>query len=191
MNRGIRSIVTSIQEVEHSSMAPGSGVFHLLTLSVEAPATGWVGFGIAESGAMKGADIVYFEAASSNLVDAFAIDYAKPQPDACQDWYLLTGESDGSMIRFTAQRVLDTSDPSDWPITVDTEPMNPNRYIAAWGNSAEISYHGPENRLLGSIRFHSDYGDESQHHEVFFFAAKFRAVSIYRVGHLSLRASLC
>ena len=46
---------------------------HLLTVFVTlaptlSPLSGWVGFGIAESGAMKGADIVYFEAETMKLV---------------------------------------------------------------------------------------------------------------------------
>jgi hypothetical protein len=107
----------------------------VLVMGIEASATGWVGFGIAESGGMKGADIVYYEAQGNKLVDAFAIGNMQPQSDLCQDWYLYGGEVESGVIRFLAQRLVNTHDESDWPIWKDGEPpLAANRlaYVSKW-----------------------------------------------------------
>lgn len=41
-------------------------------LALEATAKGWVDFGLAESTGLRGADVVYYEAASNTLIDSFA-----------------------------------------------------------------------------------------------------------------------
>ena len=56
-----------------------------LALGVAARAEGWVGFGIAEAGAMPGSDMVLYTAATNELLDAYVLDdiYAGPLPDTC------------------------------------------------------------------------------------------------------------
>ena len=71
-----------------------------------------------------------------------------------QDWYLLAGGSSEGEIHFAAQRLVDTGDPSDWRVVPDADPLIPHRYIAAWGDSPDIQYHGPDGRVRGAIRFH-------------------------------------
>ena len=74
-----------------------------------------------------------------------------------QDWYLLAGGSsgdNGGEIHFAAQRLVDTGDPSDWRVVPDADPLKPHRFIAAWGDSPDIQYHGPDGRVRGAIRFH-------------------------------------
>lgn len=56
-------------------------------IGVAARATGWVGFGMADAGGMKGSDIVIFEASKPGvLTDAFVMEERVPIVDDCQDW---------------------------------------------------------------------------------------------------------
>ena len=54
-------------------------------LGVAARAEGWVGFGIAEAGAMPGSDMVLYTAATNELLDAYVLDdiFTGPLPDTC------------------------------------------------------------------------------------------------------------
>jgi hypothetical protein len=133
-------------------------------LAVAARATGWLGFGIAESGGMTGADMVLFTAARPNeLVDAYTGDERSPQIDDCvSDWEYVSSniDLDGGFIMFETKRQLNTDDPQDKPIVNDASSfMPPHRVIAAWGDSVEVGYHGL-NRARGSIRFYGA-GDEA------------------------------
>lgn len=123
-------------------------------LALEATATGWVGFGLAETTGMAGADIVYYEAASNKLVDSFAMKHAKPTVDSCQDWLLKSAEQIGSTLAVEMSRKLVLSDMQDRNITDDSaEPLLPTAVIAAWGDSEKIDYHCSTCRLAAAVRF--------------------------------------
>jgi hypothetical protein len=46
----------------------------MIHLAVVAQATGWAAFGLAESGSMRGADIVLYTAETDTLVDSYVLD---------------------------------------------------------------------------------------------------------------------
>jgi DOMON domain len=50
-------------------------------LGIACKATGWLGFGIAEAGAMKGADIVVFVADNNELIDSYVLDESHLLPE--------------------------------------------------------------------------------------------------------------
>jgi len=131
-------------------------------LAVEATATGWVGFGLGETTGMAGADIVYYEAASSKLIDSYAVSHAKPTADSCQDWNLISAEKSGDKLVVEMSRRLVSTDTQDRNITNDAAaPLLPTTVIAAWGDTAEIAYHCSECRVAVAVRFFGT-GDDSR-----------------------------
>lgn len=132
-------------------------------IAVAARATGWVGFGIAEAGGMKGSDIVYYTASTNQLVDAHVLDVVQngPLTDKCQNWKLRNAQSTGGFVIFEAFRNLNTGDPQDRAIIYDADPGNvpAHRIIGAWGDSTTISYHGTTNRVRSAVRF---YGQSNE-----------------------------
>ena len=123
---------------------------------------GWVAFGLAEAGGMKGSDIVIYETSKPNqLSDAHVLKDRFPILDICQDWvYIDAINADGFLI-FEGKRLLNTNDGQDHPIINDTEAFIPaQRVIAAWGDAtSSMMYHGPTNRVRGAIRLYGS-GDE-------------------------------
>ncbi len=70
---------------------------------------GWLGFGIAEAGAMKGADIVYYQSSiPTGVTDAYALDFVAPTRDENQDWTLLSASSEAGWLTVEMTRALDT-----------------------------------------------------------------------------------
>lgn len=145
----------------------------VLRLAVAANATGWVGFGIAESGGMPGADLVIYTVADDALTDAHALAYAAPIVDRCQDWTLRnssvvaagssSSSSSSGFVAFEASRALDTLDPQDRAISNDADVSTPaHRAIVAWGDQETWSYHAT-NRATTSLRFYrsTDANDSS------------------------------
>lgn len=134
-----------------------------IRLAVAVEASGWVGVGIAEMGGMAGSDILIFEKQQAKLYDAYGVAYERPKVDEQQDWTLLTAGDDSSLqqqqeqdgiIIFEAERDLVTGDPMDWPIVDDSNPtLSGTKLIFAWGNTEEMHYHGPDNRMQGWVRF--------------------------------------
>jgi DOMON domain len=116
-------------------------------IAVDARAVGWVGFGIAEAGGMKGADMVLFEAAKPTVLrDAHVLDEFYPIDDICQDWVLSDSRTDEGFLIFEAFRKLNTTDTQDRVIINDSNSViTPQVVIPAWGDSAAISFHGPSN----------------------------------------------
>ena len=103
---------------------------------------------------MKGADIVYFEYARNRLVDAYSIDSAMPLRDNKQDWTLISSSNVGGIISIEIQRALNTGDPQDNEFVDDSWPaVDGTRFIAAWGDSPYIHYHGLDNVISGQLRF--------------------------------------
>lgn len=130
-------------------------------IAVAARATGWVGFGLAETGGMRGADMVIFESANPNQIrDAHVLDVRFPIDDTCQDWILQDSNMNDGFIIFEAYRKLNTKDAQDREIINDSNPVIPAHVvIAAWGDSPTASYHGPDHVAQGSIRWYGT-GDE-------------------------------
>lgn len=132
-------------------------------LAVAARALGWVAFGIAKSGGMKGADTVIFMAADNTLIDSHILEERFPLPDECQSWTLVNAQTDGGFLIFEAVRLLDTGDPQDHPIIQDGDPgLAPSRVIAAWSDYDNLQYHGPNGRAQSSLRFYADSDDAFQ-----------------------------
>lgn len=133
-----------------------------IQLAVAARANGWIGFGLAEAGGMKGADMVVYSAASNTLVDMYNLDDRTPQRDDCQDWALVdfTMTDDGFLI-FQATRALVTGDSMDREIVDDADTVvAPSRIIAAWGDESEgPAIHGLR-RARSVVRFFG-IGDET------------------------------
>jgi dopamine beta-monooxygenase len=137
----------------------------MIHLAVVAQATGWVAFGLAESGSMRGADIVLYTAEADTLVDSYVLDQTvKPFADDCQSWKLVNSVVDSGILIFEAQRLLNTMDTQDRIIINDSQILiPPTRVIAAWGNTSEPAYHG-KSTARSSIRFFgtSDTADERE-----------------------------
>ena len=129
-------------------------------IAVAARATGFVGFGLAEGGGMRGADVVIFETANpGQLRDAHVLDERIPVDDVCQDWVFVDSHEDGGFLIFEAYRKLDTTDTQDHKIINDFETFIPaQRIIAAWGDTSTAMYHG-RNTARGSLRW---YGGEDE-----------------------------
>jgi DOMON domain/Copper type II ascorbate-dependent monooxygenase, N-terminal domain/Copper type II ascorbate-dependent monooxygenase, C-terminal domain len=124
---------------------------------------GWVAFGLAEVGGMKGSDIVIYETSKPNtLSDAHVLKDRVPILDLCQDWVYIDAVNAGGFLIFEGKRLLDTKDGQDHPIINDTETFIPaQRVIAAWGDAtSSMMYHGPTNRVRGAIRLYGT-GDEA------------------------------
>lgn len=136
----------------------GSRNRNRIRLAVAVRARGWGAVGIAEMGGMAGSDILVFEVNGLKLYDAYATASERPKIDKQQDWTLLNASwtsVEDEIILFEAERKVITDDPMDWPIIVDTNPFLPGtRIIAAWGDTEEMHYHGPDNRLQGNVRFY-------------------------------------
>jgi DOMON domain/Copper type II ascorbate-dependent monooxygenase, N-terminal domain len=131
-----------------------------LYLAVAARATGWVGFGLAETGGMKGSDIVIFEALNPGVLrDAHVLDALMPIDDDCQDWVFKNSIVNDGFIIFEGYRKLNTLDSQDRFIFDDSDTViPPQRIIAAWGDDDTATYHGL-NRAQGAIRWYGG-GDE-------------------------------
>lgn len=150
-------------------------------LAVASRTQGWLGFGLAEAGGMKGADIVYFTASTNKLVDAYVLDAFEygPQVDDCQNWELRDARTSDDFLIFEAARDLDTGDTQDRAIINDGDPGNvpAHRIIAAWGDSEQISYHGPANRVRSAVRFYGQPNDA----EVFAETMKAQADGFFEI----------
>jgi dopamine beta-monooxygenase len=140
-----------------------------IKLAVAAQASGWVAFGLGESGSMLGADIVMYSAASNELVDSYVLDQTiMPYRDECQSWTLIDSTVTDGFIIFEASRPLDTGDSQDRVIADDPNEMRPpTRVLAAWGDSVAPSYHG-DSTARGAIRFlgNSTVSDELESFQI-------------------------
>ena len=130
-------------------------------LAVAARAEGWAGFGLAEAGGMRGADMVIFESANPGQVrDAHVLDERIPIDDTCQDWVFLDSRAVDGFIIFEVYRKLNTMDSQDRAIINDSNTAVPAQLvIAAWGETTTATYHGPSNSVRASVRWYGA-GDE-------------------------------
>lgn len=133
-----------------------------LYIGVAARATGWISFGIAEAGGMKGADLVLFEMSNpGKLTDAYVMEERQPLTDDSQDWTFIDSRSEGGFLIFEGLRKLDTNDVNDHAIMNDTDSIIPaQRVIAAWGDSDSLQYHG-KSKARGGLRWFGDGDDLS------------------------------
>ena len=129
-------------------------VFIIFSWQAKVNGNGWLGFGIAEGGAMQGADIVYYQSsAPTTVTDAYALEFAMPVSDISQDWTLLATSTDGGLLTVEVSRLIDTQDPQDLKLVDDSWPaIDGTRVIAAWGSSPYIMYHGTADRVTGQVR---------------------------------------
>jgi hypothetical protein len=127
-----------------------------IQFAVAVRATGWVGFGLSESGGMRGADVALFQASEPNaLVDAYVLESRVPQTDSCQSWDLVEATVEDGWMIVEMSRLLDTEDEQDQKIVDDSKIWTPpTRVIAAWGNTVNVGYHGV-NRAKNSVRLFS------------------------------------
>lgn len=99
--------------------------------------SGWVGFGFSEAGGMRGADIVYYEAATNTIVDSNVGDgYLRPMRDQLsQDWSLVRGETtnDGFLL-FEAERDLVSAN------VEDPNPAHRDTRRAASARARDVSW---------------------------------------------------
>lgn len=106
-------------------------------------ASGWVGFGVSISGAMKGADIAMLTKDPSTgklvLQDMFSTQYAEPQKDQKQDKYLLwaSQDIDKKYTEMIFSRPLVACDGED--ITI--KPEFASHVIFAYGLDHTFQYH--------------------------------------------------
>jgi len=115
-------------------------------VAVAVEAEGWVGIGLSESGGMKGADIVYYEVSTDELVDAHVPDaYVRPVRDVLQDWTLVKGQAteDGFIIVEAERSLFTNTGHEDREIVDDSNVFVHNHIIiGAWGDSTALSFHG-------------------------------------------------
>jgi len=124
---------------------------------------GWVGFGLSEAGGMIGADMALFESSTLQLTDAHVVEERSfPIADDCQDWILNEAIDANDWIIVEFSRKLDTGDDQDHAINNDDDLwLAPTRFIAAWGHTGSISYHGQKKARTAVRLFASSNEDES------------------------------
>lgn len=113
---------------------------------------------------MPGSDLAVFttEGGTGKITDTYATAYASPINDDQQDWTLTSYSLDGGFIIWEGERLLKTCDNQDWEIRDDSEADTPaHKVIAAWGNSASMSYHGGNRCVVScdnilAMRLHSN-----------------------------------
>jgi dopamine beta-monooxygenase len=128
-----------------------------IRVAVAVEATGWVGIGFPEMGGMPGADMLIFEGSLKKLYDAYSVAYERPKVDNQQDWTMLNSVTEEGLLLFEAERDLDTGDNMDRTFADDTSQLTSGtQLIAAWGETEEMHYHGPDDRLQAAVRFFAD-----------------------------------
>jgi len=130
-------------------------------VTVKSNSQGWAGIGFSETGGMKGADVIYYEASTDELVDAHVGDgYMRPTRDQWrQDWSLLSSHVNDGYVLFEAERdliVADNPGEEDHNIVDDSNIWVANhKIIGAWGNGSTMSFHG-NNVVQDSVQLFSD-----------------------------------
>jgi hypothetical protein len=84
-----------------------------------------------------------------------------PVKDACQNWNMVSSQSENGFLIFEATRLLNTGDKQDRIIMNDALfTVSPSRIIAAWGDTPTVSYHG-KNRARGAVRWFGDKDEQA------------------------------
>eukprot|EP00929_Paragymnodinium_shiwhaense_P120829 TRINITY_DN9289_c0_g1_i1.p1 TRINITY_DN9289_c0_g1~~TRINITY_DN9289_c0_g1_i1.p1 ORF type:complete len:1157 (+),score=296.64 TRINITY_DN9289_c0_g1_i1:211-3681(+) len=128
-----------------------------ITVKMKAATAGWVGFGIAHMGGMKGADMVVGfvdDNGVASVKDYWSLDNVRPSEDECQDWQLVSGgrtcDAGNCTTTIVAKRALSTADAQDWPILDDGRPT---RIVVAYGRANSFSYHSSDRRSTRVLFF--------------------------------------
>jgi hypothetical protein len=123
----------------HWAVANGS-----ITLGIEAAAgDGWVGFGLSDTGSMKGADITTITKTAGGTwqaTDMHAIGFQRPLRDTQQDVVLLSAQStaNGKTVAVFKRPLVSCDTLNDLIL----EDGMPQIVIWAIGQGPELSYHG-------------------------------------------------
>lgn len=131
-----------------------------IELTVEARTTGWVGFGLAEAGGMRGADIFMASVSSTGVAtsgDYYSIGEEAPKKDVVEDWTLLSANEANGLTSVKFSRAFDTGDAQDRPF-VNRLNEFPQKILFAVGSIDELSYHGRHGRGNDAINFFSNHG---------------------------------
>ena len=135
-----------------------------IRIAVAVKDAGWSAIGFSETGGMKGADVVYFETATGELVDAHVGDaYVRPTRDVYQDWTLLSSlVTDDGFLIFEAERALFTNLGHEDKEIVDDSGnfVVPYRIIGAWSDGDSLSFHG-KNVVRSSVQLFSSDTSEA------------------------------
>jgi len=171
-NAGGDSVVTPATTVETTCTSGAGGCTHAVSglpgydiswtvgdgeieLTLKAPTTGWVGFGLSEVGGMAGADefVASVDDATGAVTsgDYYSVVEGWPEVDDCDDWTVVRGSQDASppLTTIVVRRRLNTSDPQDWPIVASTRA---SRIIVSYGATDTFGYHGTR-RATDKINF--------------------------------------
>ena len=128
----------------------------ITTLTLTGPSNAWFGIGFGNSD-MNGTDI--FMTTGSSIQDSYSSSNGPPQPDASQDWTLVSNTLSGSNRTIVATRANNTGDSDDHIFSASAGSL---LVIYAKGSSTSYAYHGgnrgfttlsvtlgiPENKLL-------------------------------------------
>ncbi|KXS20636.1 PHM/PNGase F [Gonapodya prolifera JEL478] len=111
----------------------------------------WLGFGLSETGSMRGADIALLRKNSSGglyLTDMHASDFVPPTEDMSQDLTLITAFQNDNITAFAFRRKIDAQC-IDEDLTVR---LSTNQWvITAFGSTDNFAYHGPNNRAAKDL----------------------------------------
>lgn len=115
-----------------------------IVFKIEAPSTGWVGFGFGTS--MTNTDMFVITASGSTgtITDRFSTGRSAPGLDTTND-YTMTTVTSGSTNTYTVTRNLNTGDSNDYIIRDGDTNM-----IYSYGTTAAMTYHGNGN--YGSLK---------------------------------------
>lgn len=126
----------------------------------------WAGFGLAEAGGMRGADMFRFEAntTTTQLVDTHTTTTPRMLRDESQDWRLTVpartrwSASDGAAFGATievARRLTTTDTLFDRPFAFDAQlPFLPTRVVGQWGAGA-YDPDAPLGTVRAQLRLHA------------------------------------
>lgn len=134
-----------------------------IEMKVEAPTTGWVGFGLSDGG-MKGADIIMVTVDDQGTVsydDYHSVAEEAPTADDSNDWTLIEACQSGGYTYFVAERAVVATDTQDWSFVVDDQVNQ--MVVAAYGSSDDVtSYHGGSARATGFINWKNNTESSSE-----------------------------
>ena len=108
----------------------------ITTLTLTGPSNAWFGIGFGNSD-MNGTDI--FMTTGSSIQDSYSSSNGEPQPDASQDWTLVSNTVSGSNRTIVATRANNTGDSDDHIFNASAGSLS---VIYAKGSSTNYAYHG-------------------------------------------------
>lgn len=115
-----------------------------ITFKIEAPSTGWVGFGFGTGMTNTDMFVITASGGAGTITDRFSTGHTTPGLDSVND-YTMTTVTSGSTNTYTVTRNLNTGDSNDY-IIKDGE----TKMIYSYGTGTALSYHGTGN--YGSLK---------------------------------------